>query len=241
MASEKEIGLLRPAKAPSINAPIEIQIRQISDSIKNINNAIRGLQDKMNELEAAKLETFKYLKGRLSKDRTAPNSDGEVEIKSSNSTIDAKANGSVLDLVVKNICNANLGGDWDVGDYTITAEALDADGIGGIDTYFGYAIGSWYNPGNVTVSTSAFSGSRGAIITIASTNGGNINCTSMVYVLSTCYTSGAIALLGSTGSGASQLGMAPSLVFVGSGVFRIDIVITGSIGGHNLTVRIKSF
>ena len=101
MASEKEIGLLRPAKAPSINAPVEIQIRQISDSIKNINNAIRGLQDKMNELETAKLETFKYLKGRLSKERTAPNSDGEVEVKSSNDTIDAKAYGNILDLMLK--------------------------------------------------------------------------------------------------------------------------------------------
>jgi len=101
VASEKEIGLLRPAKAPSINAPIEIQIRQISDSIKNINSAIRGLQEKLNELESAKLETFKYLKGRLSKERTAPDSDGEVEIKSSNNTIDAKASGSVLDLMLK--------------------------------------------------------------------------------------------------------------------------------------------
>jgi len=105
VASEKEIGLLRPAKAPSINAPIEIQIRQISDSIKNINNAIRGLQDKMNELEAAKLETFKYLKGRLSKERTTPNSDGEVEVKSSNNTVDIGAIKNVLDLRVKNAFN----------------------------------------------------------------------------------------------------------------------------------------
>ena len=241
MPGEKETGLLRPAKSPNINAPIDVQIRQISDSIKNINSAIRSLQEKLNELEAARLETFKYIKGRLSKERTAPNSDGEVEIKSSNNTVDAKANSNVLDLIVKNICNANLGGDWDVGSYSITAATLDADNIGGINTYFGYAIGNWANPGNVTVSTSNFNGSKGAVITIASTNGGNLNCTSMVYVLSTCYTSGAISLLGSAGSGASQLGMALSLVFVGSGVFRIDIVITGAIGGHNLTVRIKSF
>jgi len=102
MPNEKEIGLLRPAKAPNINAPIEIQIRQISDSIKNINSAIRGLQEKMNELETAKLETFKYLKGRLSKERTAPNSDGEVELVSSNKTIDIGAKESVVDLRAKN-------------------------------------------------------------------------------------------------------------------------------------------
>jgi len=241
MPGEKETGLLRPAKAPNINAPIDVQIRQISDSIKNINSAIRGLQEKLNELEATKAETFKYLKGRLSKGRTAPNSDGEVEIKSSNNTVDAKANGNVLDLIVKNICNANLGGDWDVGSYSITAATLDADSIGGISTYFGYAIGNWANPGNVTVSTSNFTGSKGAIVSIYSSNGGNLNCTSFVYVLSTCYNSGSISLLGATGSGASQLGTAPTLVYVAGNTFRIDIVITGSIGGHGLTVRVMSF
>lgn len=241
MPGEKETGLLRPAKSPNINAPINVQIRQISDSIKNINSAIRGLQEKLNELEAARLETFKYIKGRLSKERTVPNSDGEVEIKSSNNTIDAKANGSILDLIVKNVYNANLGGDWDVGSYSITAATLIAANIGVESTYFGYTIGSWANPGNVTVSTSNIIGAKGAIITITSVNGGSTNCTSMVYVLSTCSTSGAISSLGSAGSGASQLGMTPTLVWITNYTFRIDIVITGAIGSHSLAVRIMSF
>lgn len=105
MSDLKNTGVYTSAKLPNIGADQSVFNRQTSDSIKIINNQIRILREQLAELEEAKQETFKYLKGSLASGRTAPNADGEIELKSGNNSIEIKADKSVVDLRVKNDLN----------------------------------------------------------------------------------------------------------------------------------------
>jgi len=105
MSDRKEVELYKPAKLPSLGAPQGIQNKEVSDAIKIINNQIKLLNDKLRELEEAKSETFKYIRGSLNTGRTTPNSDGEIEIVSGNNSIEIKANENKVDMRVKNAFN----------------------------------------------------------------------------------------------------------------------------------------
>jgi phage host-nuclease inhibitor protein Gam len=105
MSNRKEVEIYKSVKLPALGADQITINRQLSDSLKLINNRIKTLQNRLRELEEAQKETFKYLTGSLSTGRTTPNSDGEVELKSGNNSIELKVEGNVIDMRVRNALN----------------------------------------------------------------------------------------------------------------------------------------
>ena len=101
MSNLKETEKYTPAKNINIGASQEIINRQVSDAVKQLNNHIRRLKTRITEIENSQVEKFKYLKGNLSDNRTIPNSNGEVIVKSSNNTIDVKISDNIVDLRVR--------------------------------------------------------------------------------------------------------------------------------------------
>lgn len=131
MPEIKEAELNKVAKLPNIGVDQPIFNRQTTDAIKQLNFQQRILQNRLRALEDPEEETFKYLKGNLNADRTTPNINGEIEFKSSNNTINSKVDDYYVDLMAKNLVRTDgtepLTDDWDVGDFSITAEQFISD------------------------------------------------------------------------------------------------------------------
>ena len=130
MPGWKEVEVYKSAKLPNLGADQGMFNRQSVDSIKQINNQIRILQNRLRELDDRKLETFKYITGNLNNDRSVPNYNGEIAFKSPNNTIDTKINSNVVNLMVKNVLRTNgsepLTQDWNAGLYKITANQFES-------------------------------------------------------------------------------------------------------------------
>jgi hypothetical protein len=138
-------NLYEPIKSLSTGASLGTLTVQFNDSIKAINNRIIGLQDQISELTEAKPETFKYITGTLSKNRTFPNKNGEVSIVSSNNTVDVKVDNDKIDMRTKNFLteqevesvvnsiavlvdgSKKLTAPWDAGSHKITAEQFESN------------------------------------------------------------------------------------------------------------------
>lgn len=101
MADLKEVGVYRTIKLPASEAPQEVVNRQIVDAFKLLNVHLRDLNNRIKDLEEREQESFKYLRGNLSSDRTTPNEQGEITFKSGNNSVDISTKGNVVDLRVR--------------------------------------------------------------------------------------------------------------------------------------------